>query len=454
MTFDPPSIKVEQLQQLLRSKTAALLVRDRELHDLTDRHKRALGWLDAVDGLSNHETSGEVSSILHAWPRVIAKATGIQYACVCRVEALTLQAVAHFGARPLPLDGEFLSRPITTGEVGNVDKGAPGPFTSDMPLSRFLWGAVKAPGGATILLITGYDHKKAAFFSAFDASDVRYMQMMCQYLASTVGLESSLSALQKEQQDLIGANASLVRRDRELSLVNEQLEHQSQQLQRAYTKLELTHTQLVHNERLAAIGSLAASVAHEINNPATYVLANLNDLIDDDLGDRPLETVLRESAEGVQQIVRIMKELRLYARRDREPFASIDPATLISSVLRIAHGRIRHIAEVEVQLDTERLLWGDRSQLAQVLLNLVLNAADAMRSDDVSKNTIRIIATDDDSHILLRVVDNGSGIEPAALNKIFDSFFTTKALGDGDWPWIEHRARDRPGPRRLDQCDK
>jgi signal transduction histidine kinase len=193
-------------------------------------------------------------------------------------------------------------------------------------------------------------------------------------------------------------------------------------------------------ERLATIGRLAAGVAHEINNPLSFVKVNLA-LMQEQLetraprGDRlELEASLSEAALGVERIRRIVADLRGFARADAEEPCGTAVDASVDEALRLGSLRMRGIAlhaSIPAELPPVRIC---RKRLVQVLVNLLVNAADAVDgagTPDEARRWIDVTAAQEDDEVVLRVADGGPGIAPAALEHLFEPFFTTKPLGAG-----------------------
>lgn len=197
-----------------------------------------------------------------------------------------------------------------------------------------------------------------------------------------------------------------------------------------------------HHDRLASLGTLVAGVAHEVNNPLTYMRGNveLGQLaVDEALADEALPLPLRERLlevqaghaavlKGIGQIETITRSLKQVAKpseNDREPH---DLDSLVRDHLEVGRVRIK-CATVELDLRAPVPIQMNRSELGQVLLNLLLNAADAVeaRPDGI----IRVRTWQDATSVNLEVADNGPGIPSAVRDQLFTPFFTTKPHGTG-----------------------
>lgn len=205
-------------------------------------------------------------------------------------------------------------------------------------------------------------------------------------------------------------------------------------------QLETAHRKLMRTDRLASLGQLSASVAHEINNPISGVL-NLSMLMQRILRDdgippgrvpefrRYLSQVAREST----RVGRIVSDLLAFSRRSKPLRAETDLNAIIRSTVTLIGHKLR-LTEVRLNLDLDEslpMLLGDSSQVQQVVLNLLMNAAEATQGRAGATVNVKTSANGSDAMVVLEVSDNGEGITPENLAKIFDPFFTTKPEGKG-----------------------
>jgi signal transduction histidine kinase len=222
-------------------------------------------------------------------------------------------------------------------------------------------------------------------------------------------------------------------------------------------KLDETTKRLVQSEKLASLGELAAGVAHEINNPVGYVSSNLTTLqkylaVYEKVLDAPeadnaemaalkkklnyafirddLQNLVKETQEGVGRVKAIIQDLKDYARTNvATHYVASDIQVGLKSTLNIARTQLKDRADVRLALGQLPLVECAPSQIDQVFLNLIVNAAQAMPEGKMGLIDIR---TDcDDKQVWVEVQDNGPGIPPDVLKKIFDPFFTTKDPGTG-----------------------
>jgi signal transduction histidine kinase len=209
---------------------------------------------------------------------------------------------------------------------------------------------------------------------------------------------------------------------------------------RDLTEPWLLQTQLLHSERLATIGGMTAAIAHELKNPLTYVMCNLADLCRrlPALGDRlpgevvgGLEARVDAALEGVERLRAIAQDLSTFARKGDDQVQPVDIARTLESVLRMAGPELSGI-EVRTELGDLPEVLADDVRLSQVFLNLLVNAAQAVRASERQPRSILLrAASDARGWASVEVIDTGIGIAPAALPHVFEPFYTTKAAGRG-----------------------
>ena len=201
---------------------------------------------------------------------------------------------------------------------------------------------------------------------------------------------------------------------------------------------------LTQAERLASMGTLAAGVAHEINNPLTYVMANIGFVAERlsklkpfpavafDQQIEELGTALSEAQEGAVRVRQIVRDLKTLARGDEEHYGPVDISRVIETSIGMVAADIRAKADLVIDLGETPPVEASESRLGQVLVNLLVNAAQAITEGGAAANRIRIATrTDAVGRAVISVSDSGSGIPPEVLGRIFDPFFTTKPVGVG-----------------------
>jgi PAS domain S-box-containing protein len=194
---------------------------------------------------------------------------------------------------------------------------------------------------------------------------------------------------------------------------------------------------LVLAERLAAVGQLAASVAHEINNPLAYMLLGLQHLRErldaGELDKGELGTLLGEIADGAGRVATIAADLRAFAHaEDSAELAAVDVAQVVDSALRIAASAYRHRARVVREIGEVPHVRANAARLEQVLVNLIVNAAEAIPEGARDEHELGVaVAAIGGTGVSIEIRDTGGGIASEHLERVFDPFFTTKPRGKG-----------------------
>jgi signal transduction histidine kinase len=200
----------------------------------------------------------------------------------------------------------------------------------------------------------------------------------------------------------------------------------------------LEHAKLAQTERLAAMGTLAAGLAHEINNPLTYVLLQLSramrlvDTLDVPVIGGDLTTALRSAREGAERIRTITSAIRAFTDPDADAvsISPIDVRAPVKAALDVAMHAIRDRASLTMALPDPAFVIANEGQLAQVFLNLLTNAAQAIPQGDPDHHEIRV-AVIPGERVAIEVADTGVGIPAGLIGRVFEPFFTTKPVGEG-----------------------
>ena len=236
-------------------------------------------------------------------------------------------------------------------------------------------------------------------------------------------------------------------------------------LKEVNSKLSDAQSKLIQSEKLASIGQLAAGVAHEINNPIGFIFSNfgtleqyLEDLfqmldayeqaeasvsdgaalarirslkadLDIDYLKEDIPNLMRESRDGIQRVRKIVQDLKDFSRVDaRQEWESVDLHAGIDSTLNIVNNEIKYKADVVKHYGALPEVQCLPSELNQVFMNLLVNAAHAITAE---RGTITISTGVDGPNVWVEVADTGAGIAQENLKRIFDPFFTTKPVGKG-----------------------
>jgi two-component system NtrC family sensor kinase len=247
----------------------------------------------------------------------------------------------------------------------------------------------------------------------------------------------------------VAVGARIVQYETLLAEKNVQLQHYGSEMEKLAQERS---KQLIHAEKMATVGLLSAGIAHEINNPATFIAGNIQTLerfctdmepalrqqIQQNGEDaQKLEFILQEMPKavegirnGVTRISRIVRGLKSFCRKSEEPLAACDINTCVEQALELCHNALKYCVTIERDL-AENLpqIMADSQQIEQVLINLFVNAADAMTEYDHGTLTIKTQSTD--NSVVVKVSDTGHGIPDDKLDDIWQPFFTTKSLDKG-----------------------
>ena len=210
------------------------------------------------------------------------------------------------------------------------------------------------------------------------------------------------------------------------------------------------HQRLALADRMASVGTMAAGVAHELNNPLSYVSSNLAYLAEqvtvlaghlsmDARRDPTIREIIeqvgeaaRDAREGVERMRSIVGDLRHLSRSDDTQVGPIELGPVAEACVGVAWNEIKRRARLVKDLQPVPSVRANQARLAQIVLNLLLNAAQSIPSGHVERNEIRLsIRRHDEAQVVIEVSDTGGGIEPEVLPRIFEPFFTTKPAGEG-----------------------
>lgn len=229
---------------------------------------------------------------------------------------------------------------------------------------------------------------------------------------------------------------------------------------RDVTEQKRMQGRLLFADRMASVGTLAAGVAHEINNPLAYVVANMDlvasamNSLKQELGasledgglQAPANEVrekigqtigelsqsLSEAQEGIERVRQITRDLKTFSRADEERRGAVELSRVLDASINMAWNEIRHRARLVKNYGRVPQVEANEGRIGQVFLNLLINAAQAIPEGSADQNEIRITTrTDGPKRVCIDIRDTGSGIPPQVLSRIFDPFFTTKPVGVG-----------------------
>jgi signal transduction histidine kinase len=197
--------------------------------------------------------------------------------------------------------------------------------------------------------------------------------------------------------------------------------------------------QLKTADRMASVGVLAAGVAHEINNPLSYVITNLDLLasglsVNEELGDRGVSSlhIVKQAQEGAERVRQVVKDLKTFSGNSDDSLRPVDVQKVIEFGLRMASNHLKYRAKVVTEFRKAPHAWANENRLGQVVLNILVNAAQAIPEGHVDSNEVTVrLDTDISGRAVVEISDTGIGIPANILPRIFDPFFTTKPIGVG-----------------------
>ncbi|GAA6152899.1 sensor histidine kinase [Pseudoteredinibacter isoporae] len=260
-------------------------------------------------------------------------------------------------------------------------------------------------------------------------------------------LELYKKTLARERQARQQAESLLETKARDIYEANQKLEAANAQLKRQ-------QREMVKTEKLVALGTLSAGVAHEINNPLAFIKSNIGTLEryfhfyqqhlpDTDSGQAvdinrarleklkfiagDSEAIFKELKEGVERVQTIVADLKSFARSKSKEFNMANSNEAVLSAIRITNNKVKYHCEVHTDLADLPPIMCNLNELSQVFINLIINAADAIKENGL----ISIHSFVEDGHIHYKVKDNGKGIPEKNLDKIFTPFYTSKEVGKG-----------------------
>ncbi len=191
-------------------------------------------------------------------------------------------------------------------------------------------------------------------------------------------------------------------------------------------------TQLQTSKRMVSLGTMAAGMAHEINNPLASMSANL-DYVKEGIDDAELVEALEDSEDGIRRIAEVVRDLQLFSvgEAPRSKATAVNVEACVRSAQRLCRQHLEGIDDVDVRVGSDVTVDGDEGDLVRVLVNLLVNAAQAIKRSDTPYGRIVVRCATHGAWVEIEVEDNGPGLEAGTEDRIFDPFFTTRDVGEG-----------------------
>lgn len=214
--------------------------------------------------------------------------------------------------------------------------------------------------------------------------------------------------------------------------LQKEVHDKNEELKDTIHKLQTTQMQLIQSEKINALGNLSAGLLHEVNNPLNYTmmalhLIKMNEVVN---ADEDLKEIIKDIEEGMNRIKTIVTDLRAFAypeEADKQNQFSIQGAVV--KALRFTSEDCKNIERIS-DIDQNLIVIGSETHIVQLLINLISNAARAISRTD-KKGLITISAKTENNRVVVMVTDNGCGMSPEVLKRVFDPFFTTNEVGKG-----------------------
>lgn len=344
-----------------------------------------------------------------------------------------LRQKAAFGIKN-PKERDLLNEiviPVGKGIVGTVALTKASEIVPDTKVDkRYIWDEYSGRSELTVPVV--YEGKVIAIFDSesdrvngYSESDREFLQMVANIAAPRIASQINYEDLRLTKAKLLNSN---------------------KELKSSLLRLKQNQESLIHSEKMASIGVLAAGVAHEINNPLGFSLSNISYLrsvfkdvknshemstkSSDLLNEKGLKDILDALVEtecGLERIKNIVHSLKCYTHNKEQIQPVVDLNESIESALKILKGHLGSQCELSIELSRVPSIAADPNKLQQVLINLVMNAKQALTAG--GKICVRTYSTQE--FAFFDVIDNGTGIDKENMGKIFTPFYTTKPVGEG-----------------------
>lgn len=366
--------------------------------------------------------------------------------------------------KDLQKEGKVLIEKVTKGEAPFSEVGL-----SQVILSSFHDDNKQLDG----ILVGGITEEKKEYYDEIREELIPSFTVFTQQMSSLLQnfkakkyldekVQRRTAEVTKQKKEIEEKNLELNHQKEELQATNEMLAEQKEELQSALENLKLAQSQLVQSEKMASIGQLVAGIAHEINNPVTFISAGVDSLrtnleeigqvlniyqrITPDNSQKKLQEIeemkeridykqsIREINElitsiknGTERTTQIVNGLRTFSRLDEDVLKFADLHEGLESTLILLRNKYKNRIEISREYGHLPPVECYPGQLNQVFMNILSNAIDAIEDT----GTIAIATEQSNGTVTIRIRDNGKGIPEAIRAKIFDPFYTTKEVGSG-----------------------
>ncbi|MDD2708724.1 MAG: ATP-binding protein [Verrucomicrobiae bacterium] len=336
---------------------------------------------------------------------------------------------------------------------------------------RFEWVHKRANGETfpAEVLLTAFDYGGRRVLQATVQDITERKQAEAKEKKFLRELDALNRRLKEHEEQLVRANEQLRQEITEREFTQQNLEKSLSELEEIHAVLKENQAQLLQSEKMASLGQLAAGVAHEINNPTSFIMSNLGtltqyvgafkqllsflDMLEESVrsADHPrqqtvmeqirafrtkedlpfilndVDSLLKESLDGARRVKEIVLGLKSFAHIDEAEIAEVDLNESLNTTLKLIWNELKYKCQVHKKFGGIPRIRSYPGQLNQVFMNLLVNAAQAI--PEKGEITIETSATPE--HVLIRISDTGCGIPPENLPKLFTPFFTTKPVGKG-----------------------
>jgi signal transduction histidine kinase len=253
--------------------------------------------------------------------------------------------------------------------------------------------------------------------------------------------ETKLKVLQNGATDFLTkpfSTTELLTRCRNLvalSLLSTRVASQNQELRQNMEQIKDSEVRMVQHAKMISLGRMSAGLIHEINNPLNYVLGAVRLLKRkcENASIPSLDDIFNDIDHGLHRVSELVGNLRTFSHPNPRSFEQINLLHCVEQARRLAAPLESHSVTTEIDIPADLAVRGNATQLSQVFINLIQNAIDACGTESPrgTPGRIRIAAENEDTHVVVKITDNGQGIPADVIDKIFDPFFTTKDVGSG-----------------------